>query len=726
MKSRYYITFVFVCISAFTIAQSDFDIVHQRVVDVLLEERISDYQVSRIIQNFEEVGSWMGINYDDVSNTGFQHSRHADNISYLSRAFSNSNSEYYQSEEIITIIKRSLRFWCDHDFKSDNWWHNQIGVPNSLVNVLLLMGDKIEPELKKRTLEIVGRAHLDAPGARPGGDRIKIGSIAAKRVLATGDPEEFRKIMKVINDEIKFSTGDRGMQVDYSFHHRIHRVNNTTSYGMGYASAFAEWALYVKDTEYAFEKEKIEQLVDFYLDGICKQYIYGIDKDWSVYNRDVSRGHSFRPQGTSIVEELLAVTDYRKAELEDIINLRRGEAEPSASFCKFFWQTEHFVFQRPHFYTSVRMFSTRNQNMEQPYNSEGLKNHYKADGANFLSVSGDEYNRIWPVYDWQKIPGTTVMQKDELPPPQEIQKDGVTNFVGAVTDGLYGAACFDFISPHDGTRAHKSWFFFDEEYVCLGAGIEANFGPPIVTTVNQCLLNGEVVVKDSLGERILDNGEHGLHNVQWIHHDGVGYLFPEKPVLHISKQDQSGSWWEITHQSSVSREKVSSEVFKLWFDHGWRPQGRRGGFRNAPMLPKDVTYAYVVVPSVDVDELRVDREVEILANNRDFQAVKHNDLGIIQAVFFRAGSVQIGEGRTLVMDGPGALIMKLNGKEIIEITVADPSRSVARLHFSVSGLVMASDNPALDVLYDKVSDTSHLTIDLPRGDFAGQSVHVEL
>ena len=71
-----------------------------------------------------------------------------------------------------------------------------------------------------------------------------------------------------IEGEVKFSTGSRGMQHDYSFHHRYDRVNNTTSYGYGkYANAFGEWSFYVSNTKYAFSVERINQLVDYYLDG---------------------------------------------------------------------------------------------------------------------------------------------------------------------------------------------------------------------------------------------------------------------------------------------------------------------------------------------------------------------------------------------------------------------------------------------------------------------------
>src|SRR5690606_24581160 len=199
--------------------------------------------------------------------------------------------------------------------------------------------------------------------------------------------------------------------------------------------------------------------------------------------------------------------------------LRKGESKPTRSFSKFFWQTEHFVFQRPHFYTTVRMFSTRNRNMEEPYNGPGKTTHHRADGTNYLQLTGDEYHDIWPVYDWQKISGTTILQKPQLPGPDKIQMEGLTDFVGAVTDGMLGAVAFDFRSPHDLVKAKKSWFFFDEEYVCLGTDIGARTNLPVATTINQVLMRGEVSVLQGGSVNLLPRGAHQLSDIKGIYHD---------------------------------------------------------------------------------------------------------------------------------------------------------------------------------------------------------------
>ncbi len=711
MKRKLFLTLVSVVLCMVVHAQGDFDIVKQRVVSEILKSQASDDDVANLIKTMRDDGSWPGINYEDVSNTGFENRIHLENMIEMSLAFNEAVSLFYQSQQVAEGINRALKFWCDNDFLCENWWYNQIGTPSSLVTVLLVMDRHIDPDLKARALPIAGRANLQAPGARQGGDRIKVGGIDAKRGLVVGDQDQFGEIMKVINGEIKFTTGDRGMQHDYSFHHRVDRVNTTYSYGGSYADVFAEWAAYVAGTEYAFTEDRIEQLIDYYLDGICKQAVYGMYLEKGAMNRDISRRERFHPLSTVTPERLMTASDYRRDELKEIVSLRKGESEPETAFSMFYWQSEHFVCQRPGFFTSVRMYSVRNHNMEEPYNSEGLLNHHKGDGANFLSKKGDEYLNIWPVYDWQKIPGTTILQKPRLPPASEIQKPGLTEFVGAVTDGYYGAVAFDFISPLDFTRARKSWFFFEDAYVCLGAGLESeSYSLPLVTTMDQTLLKGDVMVDRGQGRERLDTGVHEIKDANWVFHRGTGYIFPEPVDISLSNQEESGKWTNITLQSTASEELVREHVFKLWIDHGVRPQGRRGGLVNTSMIAKDVRYQYIVVPSTEPDRMDDDPGLEIIVNNRLMQAVKNEKSGLVQAVFYQAGALAINENLKLVVDSQAAVILKISRGVVTEITAADPSRMLSTLHLEI-----------LDG-----GGMREWAIELPGGFFAGQSVNMIL
>ena len=695
----------------------DFNIIKDRVIAELMKSSIDDDQIKNIISKINGDGSFRDINYVDLSRTaGFPQRNHTSNLVYLAKAYKDKTSKFYSSKKLKEIITMGYKYWVENDFFGDNWHNNQISTPTNLSNLMLLIGDELPEDLVEKGQPIIGRAHMNASGARPSGDRIVIAGILAKNLLFNGEQEQFDKIIELIEGEVKFSTGSRGMQHDYSFHHRHDRVNNTTSYGYGkYANAFGEWSYYVANTKYAFSVDKINHLVDYYLDGIYKQLVYGIYTDISVKNRSITHKATFAPRGTVEIERLLCSTDYRKDELEEISKLRNGEIKPSQSFAKFFWQTEHFVFQRPDFYTTVRMFSTRNRNMEEPYNGPGKPTHHRADGTNYLMLKGDEYHNIWPVYDWQKISGTTILQKPELYPPSEIQKDGLTDFVGAVTDGLFGAVSFDFISPHDFVEAKKSWFFFDEEYICLGTGINSNRKLPVVTTINQVLMRSEVTISQNGKIELLSEGNRELDKVKWIHHDKIGYIFPEPATVNLSNQIQKGRWSYITDQKNISDEIVSKKVFMIWFNHGEHPE--------------NASYHYIVVPNVTERLLNKtsdsNRNIKILSNTSEIQAVEHSKLEISQIAFYKAGEVEISDDTKVRMNSQGMAMIKMKRNRIVELSVSDPSRKLSRIAMTVSG-IYNSKGDCLSTIPNKSKNNTVVMVDLPRGVYAGKSVTVKL
>lgn len=693
-------------------ATTELETLRKKVIAELMLPEVNGQRARELMSSIRPDGTWPGIDYVDVSNTGFQHSKHLANMVELSRAFKKKGSELKGNKNLKAVIYSALDYWLANDFICQNWWHNQIGTPTSLVSVLLIMDTDLTKAQIAKTLPMIGRAHLTASGARPSGDRIKIAGILAKTLLFNRDEPQFNEVIRVIEGEIKFNTGQRGMQHDYSFHHREDRVNNTLSYGLGYADAFAEWAAFVAGTKYQFSEKPLQQLTDYYLDGICKQMVFGKYEDTGAMNRDITREGAQKAFGTKSLERLLSATGYRKNELEEIIRIRKGETIPNRSFSTFFWQTEHFTFQRPKYFTSVRMHSTRNDNMEVPYNGEGLMNHHRGDGTNYISLTGDEYADLAPVCDWQKIPGTTILQKPELPSENEIQKKGLTDFVGAVTDGKYGAVAYDFKSPHDPVAAKKAWFFFDDEYVCLGAGINSRSKLPVATTLNQCLLHGDVVLMSDNQKSIVTKGERQANQVNWVLHNGIGYIFPETQKVNLSNQAQTGSWFRVNRQSDSPKDEITKEVFKLWLDHGAQPSNAK--------------YEYIVVPATTEQELaKSGMQIKILANSPEIQAVKHSRLNICQAVFHTSGDLQVTDNLKIGMDSPGVVMVKTNGSAVKQISVADPSRKLGRIHLTVTQRIEKRGDHFRS-FWNESKGVSEIAIDLPQTVYAGKSVTLEL
>ena len=705
--------------------------IKKRVVATLLRPEVDDDHIKALIDSHKD-GIWPNIDYQDVTREGFLHRIHADNLLLLARAYRKKSSKFHKDEEVKKVLERALRHWVDHDYKSDNWWYNQIGIPRTFVGIMLLIGQELPKDLVEKSQTIISRANIEAQGARPGGDRIKIAGIEAKNKLFLEDGPGFGATIKVIEGEIKQvdwigaeygygfldtgkgfenrNSGGRGIQHDNSFHHRYDGVNNTLSYGIGYAEAFIEWATYTNNTGYAFSEEKLEALIDYFLDGICKTAIYGKFPDPGAKNRSISRPGALKPYPDLMVERLLDLSNYRKAELREISAIRKENIKPTLSHATFYRHSEHFTFQRPDFFTSVRMYSTRTHNMEVPYNSEGLLNHHRGDGANHISVTGDEYLDIWPVYDYQKIPGTTIVQKSELPAPKQIQTLGITDFVGAATDGAYAAVAFDHKNQTDTLAARKSWFFFDDAYVCLGAGISSDSDFPVVTTLNQALLRGDIMLSRQDNLTTLGRTDSEYEAVDWVLHDSIGYVFPSPTTVHLKNKKETGSWWRINKQKNISQAEVEQDVFALWIDHGDKP--------------KNAVYEYIVVPATSVAALKnssISEELAIVANTPYVQAVKNGKTGMVQAIFYKSGALQITENLTLTADTPGIFMLTLDDGKIRQISVADPNRELGRMHFSVSGK-LEFDGKGYKAIWNPEEKISEIRVTLPQGMDAGKTV----
>jgi chondroitin AC lyase len=352
-------------------------------------------------------------------------------------------------------------------------------------------------------------------------------------------------------------------------------------------------------------------------------------------------------------------------------------------------------------------------NMESPYNSEGLLNHHRGDGANHIVTKGDEYYDISPVYDYMKIPGATIVQKEKLPNHNTIKKIGTADFVGAVTDGKYGVVGFDFKSPHDPLVARKSWFFFNEEYVCLGAGISTKMKNKVNTTLNQSLLRGEVVVSTEGKTNILEAGKQMLSNIDWIHHDNITYLFPKPQTIFVKNEIAKGSWWRISKQISSSKDTVKLAVFKAWINHG--------------KSPSNASYEYIVKPGAlsEFDKQRNFSSIQILSNTPYLQAVKNTDIGIIQMVFYSAGEIKVSEKINFKCHTPGIVMLKMDENMIQEVSVSDPNRELSQINFSINYKIDAKGK-GFKSQWNEENNISSFLVALPQGNFQGSTVKIKL
>ena len=101
-----------------------------------------------------------------------------------------------------------------------------------------------------------------------------------------------------------------------------------------------------------------------------------------------------------------------------------------------------------------------------------------SDGCTNIVTQGNEYANIFPAWNWRRIPGTTAPQLDTIPmAASDWQTRGTSTFAGGVSDSIYGVSAYAYMDNYAGvnTGAKKAWFFFDNEVVCLGSGINYYF-----------------------------------------------------------------------------------------------------------------------------------------------------------------------------------------------------------------------------------------------------------
>ena len=190
----------------------DFQCLRSLFVHQALDAEVDERKVKSIMTTLTPEGFWPGIDYTDVSRTGFRHTIHLDNLLLMARAYRQPASPLQGDEKLREKFDLALKYWLAHDFRCDNWWHNEIGTPGSFISLLLVMDESLTEEQKEGMLPIARRANLNAWGARPSGDRIKIAGMQAKTALFCRDESELEMVLKVIEGEIKkVSPTERGL-----------------------------------------------------------------------------------------------------------------------------------------------------------------------------------------------------------------------------------------------------------------------------------------------------------------------------------------------------------------------------------------------------------------------------------------------------------------------------------------------------------------------------------
>lgn len=600
-----------------------------------------------------------------------------------------------------------------------NWWDFEIGSPYRLMDIVVLLHDQLTPiqrtnytnAVEKYTPSATTPAAGGTTGTFTGANRMwKIRVVAVRGAVV-------KDSAKLVNARDAFSnlfayviTGD-GFYTDGSFiQHGEHPY--TAGYGASLIDTMVPVLGMLSGSTWAVTDPTQANLYRWVFDSYEPIIYHGNVFDL-VRGREAGRSGS-TPNGNGMMNSILLISQF--APPADALRMKRmikhwaqqdytrdfvsSRPLPTLELAKSLMNDSnipprgeligHYTFPEmdrvihlgPGFGFGLSMCSTRIANFES-INGENLRGWFTGDGQTML-YNGDLQafsDSYWATVDHYRLPGVTAdVTHVKLPHqtasigPRAQGQDTLSphSWAGGATLGNYGAAGMQFKGVGVTLTGKKSWFMFDDEIVCLGAGITSTDSRPIETTVEQRKIN-------STGDNILTvNGStkptalgwtETMAATTWAHLAGhvtgsdIGYYFPTSPSVTALREVRTGSWNDIDSDGSTS--PITRNFVRLGFEHGSNPT--------------NTTYQYVLLPGRNARRTGIyaaSPHITVLNNNANVQAVRETTLGITAANFWTDNTYTYGG----ITSNKKASVLVRDDGPFIDVSVSDPT------HLNTTGI----------------------------------------
>lgn len=640
--------------------KSVMDYIMENIIN-LYNNSASDTEINDYIASMQGDGSWADINYSEPFSTWPE--VHYQRLIQLSYAYINPLSTYYQNELLYDKIVLGIDYWMNLNITSYNWYHNQINEPQSFGLILIYMrkgAKKISSEIEERVIER-WKNNGSNPEAMTGANRTETALHWMYFACLTEDYDLLQTALFYLYEPVKY-VEDEGFQVDGSFFQHGPQLY-IGGYGEVLLETVLQTAVCTSGTKYSLAENKLELIRDYVINS-WSNVIRGEVMHWNAIGRQLTRPDFLRypERRVPIIEKMIKVDGSYAAIYSQIKDRLLGLAAPNASITpchKHFFRGDYTLHVEKDYSFSVRMSSSRTGRQEKA-SGENIKGYYLSFGATAITVTGREYLDIMPLWDWNKIPGVTAPQNYLYTGWWE--GNGPSTFAGGVSHLTYGCSAYQYYDDTYGvnTGASKGYFFFDNEIVCLGAGINSVYSSA-QTTLNQCWGQNEFIIgTDTENSSFSGNtNEINANNIRWVLHDGIGYYFPESQQVRVENKEKTGNWRSIS--TLQPDDEVNGKVFTLEIEH------------SNPV--QDCKYSYIVIPNSTISSLSsfaVNSDIQILANTDSVQIVYHKQKDIYECVFYRAcsykGDIEIYSQQPCIM-----ILQKLNTE--YAVSIADPTQS---------------------------------------------------
>lgn len=672
------------------------------------------------VSNSSKTGSWDTMNrasdrtflWDDIKNADVSANitSNFSRLKAMALAYSLVGSSFYKNSNLKDDISNALDWMytnCYNEDKKikDNWWDWEIGAPQELNDILVLMYDDSSSDQINKYMKAIDKFASDPTkeaynGAEmTGANRVDKAIVAALRGVVGKNSVRIFQARDAVSQLFLYVDKGDGFYTDGSFiqHTNIPYIG---SYGGVLIKSLSNVLFALKDSPWEVVDPNFKNVYNWIIDSYEPLMYKGSMMDM-VSGRAISReNYTDHKTGRGTLLNLLKLSEglpndkamivksmikeliqadktfsnyYDGLSLNDIINVKTllndSNIKPRGELIKhkIFPNMDRMVHFTPDFAFAVSMSSKRIANFEYG-NKENKKGWFTGYGMSYL-YNNDQtqfMDGYWPTVDMFRLPGTTTDATPGTIKDWYSYLSPKTWVGGTSINDTYGATGMEFKIEKSSLTGKKSWFSFDDEIVALGAGITSSDNRKVETIIENRK------IKDSGDNTLIVNGEDKTNQLVWnntttsgitwanlsgnVENSDIGYYFPEKSNIDVLRETRTGTYDEINTGSSKT--PITRNYLSLAFDHGNNP--------------KDASYSYVLLPNKNsnaTEEYSKNPDIEILRNDSDVQAVKENKLGITAANFWTNTQQSAG----IISADNKASVMVKESEKYLEISVADPT-----------------------------------------------------
>lgn len=639
----------------------------------------------------------------------------------------------------------------------DNWWDWQIGAPQVLADLMVLMHAQLAPEQTAALLTAIDWFVPDPAVRLPpdlstrkaeaetGANRLDKSLIVVLRGVLGKDGGKIRRGRDGISQTLVPVPSGDGFQADGTFVQH-HTVPYAGTYGVVLLDDFGKLLLLLQGTQWAVTDPNLVRLYGW-VDSAYRPFMFNGAMMDAVRGRLISRqrtsDHASGQRAVLAIAQLavLAPPAYAAALkslvkgaisrdayygatymdgmavpeqqlLRAIVQDSKVHAEPEPRHTAVFPSTDRMVMRGGGYALSVSMFSQRIGAFESG-NGENVDGWWSGVGSiqYYDSDHGQYANDYWPTVDRHRLAGTTTDHSGAGMPVAWAPYLNTSTWAGGTQlDGHYAAAGMAFsmkkVTGSD-LGGKKSWFVFGDQLVAIGVDIASTQGRDVETVVENRRLDGagdNILLVD--GQVRSQHGTQTLPGVRWAHlkgngpDAGLGYYFPDGGPLQVLRERRSGTWRDIN--STESAERKTGHYLSLALPHGVDPHRADYAYVLLPQRSAAATATYVAKPAV-----------RVLARNAAVVAATDAGDGVVGANFWGNGAATVErDGKPYLDCDSQAAVLVREANGIIAFSVADPTqrnngsinitlhRPAGKLLSSSEGVRVLSIKPSIRLAVD--------------------------